>query len=169
LRKTAAIIVLAALALSAQQLPPAQQYSVDDAFTTSGTEILTLQLPANSNRTFAGFWLNISLNSSAASAKVCFLSGGTKATTTSAAINLLPSATVQPATLAFTASNSSSGTQFGCFTFTGATGFNISNLNMLKAVSQSPSPNGTIQQLGISVTPVTGSITGDIFPLWSEY
>jgi|ERR1700722_1184693 len=164
------ILTLTAAALLAQipspPAPPPNQYSFDDAFSSASSETLTLQLPANSNRGWYGFWLNISLSSSSATGKVCFLQNGTAATTTAGTVNQLYGARI-PATKAFTASNSSGGVTVGCVTFTGAQSFNIGNMFMSRANSIAPAPAGTVQNISFVVTGT--SISGDIFPIWQEY
>ena len=158
------ILTLTAATLVAQapgpnNTPAPNQYSYDDALSSSSSETLTLQLPANSNRGWYGFWLTVSLNSPSATAKVCFLQGGTTATTTAATATQMFNA-VPAVTKVFTASNSTSGTTLGCVNITGAQSWNLGNMFMARAFA-------TVQQISIVVT--GSGITGDIFPIWNEF
>lgn len=147
--------------------PPTNQYSFDDAFSSTSSETLTLQLPANSNRGSYGAYLTISLTSSSASGKVCYYQNGSTATTTnSTAIGQLNGNPVPPVTKVYTSSNSSGGTLIGCDNFTGRDPVGMTNLFMSRAISITPEPSGTVQNISIVVT--GSSISGDIFPRWVE-
>ena len=162
--KILAVMVAISVLLSAQTAqfpPPPNQYSVDDAVSASAGETLTVQLPASSARGWYGFWLTVSLNSSSAQAKVCFILNGSTASATAATVNQLFGSPLIPVSRAYTSSNSSGGTTYGCMTITGSQSWNMQNAFM-------PRLGATVQNLSISVTPLTGTITGDTFLQWSE-
>jgi hypothetical protein len=156
------ILTFTALALLAQgTIPPPNQYSYDDSFASSAGETLTLQLPAGANRQWVGAYLGISLTPGQ-SAKACFINNGTAATTTldTGGPKQLFGAPIS-ATKVYTASNSSGGVTAGCYTFTSNQPFNIANMFMTRGLA-------TVQNISVSVTPLTGTISGDTFVRWIE-
>lgn len=144
-------------------------YQVQDAFSSSSGETLTIQLPANSPRSVYNGVLTGSTN---AAATICFYQNGTAATTTAKAIqggNGAPFTVAQ----AFTSSNVGTGSAGPCFTLaTGPFAFSWANIilfrNGFSAPLLSGTPWSTVQNFSATITPSTGTISGYLNAGWNE-
>ena len=152
------ILCVTAFALVAQvPSPPANQYGFTDSFSSTSSETLTLQLPANSNRGWYGYWLKVSLNSPSTTATVCFGNNWSTASATAGTLIQLFGAQI-PVTKIYTASNATGSTYY-CEFITGSQAWNMSNTFMKKSLT-------TVQNFNVLITGT--SLTGYAAILGSE-
>lgn len=160
------VIVSAGMAQSVNQTP---SYSSPDIFSGSAGEAITVQLPANSIRGVSGAYVSGSVT---AAATICFSFNGTAATATANPIVVLPGFPPSVASV-FHTSNVGQGTAGPCFVLqAGAFNFKWSDFYFPKASSIANQwglkPWTSVQNFTATLTPATGTISGNLNPNWYE-
>lgn len=165
------LIVLGITAFLGAQTPTTPGYTAADAFTASSGESLTVQLAANSPLSVAGTSISGSVD---AVSKICFAWNGTAATSTALVISLANGSPFPTTTTAWKSSNVGTGAAGACFVLqVGAFSFNAApNFYLWKRdgvpKSWGTTPWTAIQNFTATITPATGTVSGDLNMTWSQ-